>query len=69
MNKQIAGKMGISEVTIKIHRARAMRKMAARTFADLVKMALELGLCPPRGASPAAPRPGDGAAQPAAMGY
>jgi FixJ family two-component response regulator len=69
MNKQIAGKMGISEVTIKIHRARAMRKMAARTFADLVKMALELGLCPPSGASPAAPRHGEGAAQPAAMGY
>jgi hypothetical protein len=61
--------MGISEVTIKIHRARAMRKMAARTFADLVKMALELGLCPPSGASPAAPRHGEGAAQPAAMGY
>lgn len=44
MNKQIAGKIGISEVTIKIHRSRAMRKMAARTFADLVKMSLELEL-------------------------
>ncbi|RZT42992.1 response regulator transcription factor [Cupriavidus agavae] len=42
MNKQIAATIGISEVTIKIHRSRAMRKMAARTFADLVKMALEL---------------------------
>lgn len=46
MNKQIAGRIGISEVTIKIHRSRAMRKMAARTFADLVKMAIELGLQP-----------------------
>ncbi|MEN7526907.1 MULTISPECIES: response regulator [unclassified Cupriavidus] len=44
MNKQIAATIGISEVTIKIHRSRAMRKMAARTFADLVKMALELEL-------------------------
>lgn len=42
MNKQIAGKIGISEVTIKIHRSRAMRKMAARTFAELVKMAIDL---------------------------
>ena len=44
MNKQIAGKIGISEVTIKIHRSRAMRKMAARTFADLVKMAIDLDI-------------------------
>ncbi|WP_223851623.1 response regulator transcription factor [Cupriavidus pauculus] len=43
MNKQIAGRIGISEVTIKIHRSKAMRKMAARTFADLVKMVHELG--------------------------
>ena len=50
MNKQIAGKIGISEVTVKIHRRRAMRKMAARTFADLVKMTLELDLSPRRDA-------------------
>lgn len=42
MNKQIAGEIGISEVTVKIHRGRAMRKMLARTFADLVKMAIDL---------------------------
>jgi FixJ family two-component response regulator len=42
MNKQIAGEIGVSEVTVKIHRGRAMRKMSARTFADLVKMAIEL---------------------------
>jgi FixJ family two-component response regulator len=42
MNKQIAAEIGVSEVTVKIHRGRAMRKMSARTFADLVKMAIEL---------------------------
>jgi FixJ family two-component response regulator len=39
LNKQIAGELGISEVTVKIHRGAAMRKMGARTFADLVRMA------------------------------
>ena len=39
MNKQIAGDLGIQEITVKIHRGVAMRKMAARTFADLVRMA------------------------------
>jgi FixJ family two-component response regulator len=39
MNKQIAGDLGISEITVKIHRGAAMRKMKARTLADLVRMA------------------------------
>jgi FixJ family two-component response regulator len=39
MNKQVAGDLGISEITAKIHRGQAMRKMAARTLADLVRMA------------------------------
>jgi FixJ family two-component response regulator len=39
MNKQVAGELGISEVTVKIHRGAAMRKMDARTLADLVRMA------------------------------
>lgn len=39
MNKQIAGEVGTSEITVKIHRGKAMRKMQARTFADLVRMA------------------------------
>jgi FixJ family two-component response regulator len=39
MNKQIAGEIGTSEITVKIHRGNAMRKMQARTFADLVRMA------------------------------
>jgi FixJ family two-component response regulator len=39
MNKQVAGDLGISEITVKIHRGAAMRKMRAGTLADLVKMA------------------------------
>jgi FixJ family two-component response regulator len=39
MNKQIAGEIGTSEITVKIHRGNAMRKMEARSFADLVRMA------------------------------
>ncbi|WP_296947787.1 response regulator transcription factor [uncultured Massilia sp.] len=39
MNKQIAGEVGTSEITVKIHRGNAMRKMEAKTFADLVRMA------------------------------
>jgi FixJ family two-component response regulator len=39
MNKQVAGELGISEITAKIHRGAAMRKMGARTLADLVRMA------------------------------
>jgi len=39
MNKQIAAELGLSEVTIKIHRGAAMRKMDARSLADLVRMA------------------------------
>jgi FixJ family two-component response regulator len=38
MNKQVAGDLGLSEITVKIHRGSAMRKMGARTLADLVKM-------------------------------
>ena len=44
MNKQIAGDLGISLVTVKIHRGAAMRKMGARTLADLVRMAEVLQL-------------------------
>ena len=39
MNKQVAGELGISEITVKIHRGAAMRKMNARTLADLIRMA------------------------------
>jgi len=39
MNKQVAAELGLSEVTVKIHRGAAMRKMGARSLADLVRMA------------------------------
>ena len=44
MNKQIAAEMSISEITVKIHRGHAMKKMGARSFADLVRMAEVLGI-------------------------
>jgi FixJ family two-component response regulator len=44
MNKQVAGDLSLSEITVKIHRGAAMRKMGARTLADLVRMAEALGL-------------------------
>jgi len=39
LNKQVAGQLGVSEVTIKIHRARVMQKMEANSLADLVRAA------------------------------
>ena len=42
-NKQIAADLGISEVTVKVHRGQVMRKMRARSLADLVRMADRLG--------------------------
>lgn len=42
MNKQVAFELGLSEVTVKIHRGAAMRKMFARTLPDLVRMAQKL---------------------------
>ena len=44
MNKQIANEVGLSEITVKIHRGQVMRKMAARSVAELVRMADALGL-------------------------
>ena len=43
MNKQVAGELKLSEITVKIHRGSAMRKMEARSLASLVRMAGELG--------------------------
>ena len=37
MNKQVAGKLNLSEITVKVHRGTMMRKMGLRTLADLVK--------------------------------
>jgi FixJ family two-component response regulator len=44
MNKQVAGQLGLSEITVKIHRGNAMRKMSAQSLADLVRMAETLQL-------------------------
>jgi FixJ family two-component response regulator len=44
MNKQVAAKMGISEMTVKIHRGSVMRKMRAHSLADLVLVAENLGI-------------------------
>ncbi len=48
LNKQIGLKLGISEVTVKAHRGKMMRKMKAESLADLVKTAVRLGLAPAR---------------------
>jgi len=44
MNKQAAAELGLSEITVKIHRGHAMKKMNAKSLADLVRMAESLGL-------------------------
>ncbi|HEV7603279.1 MAG TPA: response regulator transcription factor [Bradyrhizobium sp.] len=44
MNKQIAGELGLAEITVKIHRGHIMKKMEARSLADLVKKAETLGI-------------------------
>jgi FixJ family two-component response regulator len=44
MNKQIAHRLEISEITVKVHRGQVMKKMEARSLADLVRMAEMLGI-------------------------
>ena len=44
MNKQIAAEIGVSEITVKVHRGNVTRKMGARSLADLVRMADVLGV-------------------------
>ena len=45
LNKQIAGDLGISEITVKVHRGQVMRKMKASSLPDLARMADKLKLC------------------------
>jgi FixJ family two-component response regulator len=44
MNKQVAAELGLAEITVKIHRGHIMRKMGAKSLADLVKTAEALGI-------------------------
>jgi FixJ family two-component response regulator len=46
LNKQVGGKLGISEITVKAHRGKVMQKMKAGSLPDLVKMAARLRLAP-----------------------
>lgn len=48
-NKQTAGELGTSEITIGVHRGNLMRKLGARSLAELVRFADKLGIPPPAG--------------------
>ena len=62
LNKQIAADLGTVEKTIKVHRARVMRKMGVDSLAELVRLAQQVGIGrrerdPPEGACPLFPQP------------
>jgi FixJ family two-component response regulator len=44
LNKQVAAEIGVSEITVKVHRGNVTRKMGAKSLADLVRMADTLGI-------------------------
>jgi FixJ family two-component response regulator len=48
LNKQIAGELGVSEMTVKMHRRQVMRKMQAAGVAQLVRLADQLGISAPQ---------------------
>jgi FixJ family two-component response regulator len=47
MNKQIASELGVSDITVKVHRGNVTRKMGARSLAELVRMADLIGIARP----------------------
>ncbi|MGY8681249.1 response regulator transcription factor [Bradyrhizobium sp. UFLA05-153] len=49
LNKQVAGELGLAEITVKIYRGQVMRKMGAKSLADLIKMAEALGISRSKG--------------------
>jgi len=51
-NKAIAGELAMTERTVKFHRAHVMSKMEAKSIAELVRMAEQLGIAPRRSADP-----------------
>jgi FixJ family two-component response regulator len=59
LNKQIATKLGITEITVKVHRGNMMRKMGANSFLDLVKIAMRLRVMPVTKTEGTAARPLD----------
>ena len=59
LNKQIAAKLGISEITVKVHRGTMMRKMCADSFLALLKTAMRLRLMPVTKSESSAARPLD----------
>jgi FixJ family two-component response regulator len=53
MNKQIAAELGLSEITVKVHRGKVMRKMQADSLPELVRLADRLaGAAPPSASKP-----------------
>jgi FixJ family two-component response regulator len=44
LNKQVAAELGVTEITVKVHRGNVTRKMGAKSLADLVRMAVTLAI-------------------------
>lgn len=59
LNKQVGAELGITEITVKAHRGKVMKKMTADTLPDLVKMAARLGLSPRKQSDECAEAPGN----------